>query len=112
MDARAQVDTEVFDVMVKDTGKPREELLKWAGTENSLGRVRPRVPYRSQPLHARSCLCFLAAPVAAPCPVPGMHLHVSTFELFVVCRCSVSSYMMKEVSADAGLESGVRERPC
>ena len=26
--------------MMKDTGKPREELLKWAGTENELKRVR------------------------------------------------------------------------
>ena len=52
-----QVDTEVFDVMMKDTGKPREELLKWAGTENELGRVSAQgslnlFPCSSQSLHA------------------------------------------------------------
>ena len=34
-----QVDTEIFDVMVKDTGLTKEQLHEWAKTENELKQV-------------------------------------------------------------------------
>jgi hypothetical protein len=61
--------------MMKDTGKPREELLKWAGTENELKRVRGGL------LCMRVLLCAVSLPalrVLPPCacrvpalPVPA-----------------------------------------
>ncbi len=35
----AQVDTEIFDVLVKDTGLTKEQLHDWAKTENELKQV-------------------------------------------------------------------------
>ena len=42
--ACAQVDTEIFDVLIKETGRSREELHSWAGSENELKRVRCAAP--------------------------------------------------------------------
>lgn len=34
-----QVDTEIFDVLEKETGRTKEELYQWAKTENELDRI-------------------------------------------------------------------------
>ena len=34
-----QVDTEIFDVLVKDTGRTKQELHDWAKTENELKEI-------------------------------------------------------------------------
>ena len=44
----AQVDTEIFDILAKETGRSREELHTWAGSENEFKRVRA-----GQLVHAR-----------------------------------------------------------
>ncbi len=35
----SQVDTEIFDVLVKDTGRTKQELHDWAKTENELKEI-------------------------------------------------------------------------
>ncbi|CAL5222895.1 g5324 [Coccomyxa viridis] len=61
------VDTEIFDVMVKDTGLTKEQLHEWAKTENELKQV-------CQPEEIAGPILFLASDAASF--ISGAHIPV------------------------------------